>query len=647
MMKKILSIFSISFILSSGGILSGGGIACKSSSTFNLSNIKLGDNIVGLANKKATTNEAASMEINGAETYTKIENDIIIQYQKFFPNSKLTNANFIANSTTPNQTQTWALKITNGSFDVLNQYTSDIGVWYNQPLTSKTNSLSVEITTIDSNVTSNNINKNNTKSDIIPVYFNKYIFTTKDVNNGNEIAVPKEGATLESINLTKTKALDLSAYFNLSNKNISSVLTQWDNLADSKKIKIYNDILNQINAKFDTYMAKVSSVSKIKPFANASDVKKNKILSSKFLAFDANSIGKISTYNDNAGVFSTNSEIFVAIPVFNWKYLENNNYFSNSDTYVYAYLGTTEAFNLKTITLNSNDIAELQSVPKTASEPATMKINGKETYTNIEKDIINQYNSFVQKYPLVTGAFIANSTTPTIKTPWALKITNGDVDVSNTDSSDLQIWYNKGLASKTNSLSVTITTIDLNVGVTKSKTINVYFNKYIFTTQDANNNDGINVPNIGATTSSINLQQNKVLDLSSYNLIKNPSIESVHEAIYYLSDTKKATIYNKILDQINANFDTYMVNIKKIKKVAHFTYSSIEHNTISSSTFSYFGVQSNNSIVMHDDYGEGYQPGEKAYMAIPVSSWYYLTSANYFSNSDTYVYAYLGTVPTS
>ena len=126
-------------------------------------------------------------------------------------------------------------------------------------------------------------------------------------------------------------------------------------------------------------------------------------------------------------------------------------------------------------------------------------------------------------------------------------------------------------------------------------------------------------------------------------MITNPSIQSVQSAIEYLSGNQKVIIYNKFLDQINANFDTYMVDTKGISKVAHFTYSTIQYHTISSSFFLYFGVQGNNSIVVHN-YGTKYQTGEKAYIAIPVSDWYTLTSANYFSNSDTYVYAYLGTV---
>ena len=63
-MKKLLSIFSISAILGSGTILSGGGIACGSSAkTFNLSDVKLGKDIAGIANKTRTEMKQLQLQL--------------------------------------------------------------------------------------------------------------------------------------------------------------------------------------------------------------------------------------------------------------------------------------------------------------------------------------------------------------------------------------------------------------------------------------------------------------------------------------------------------------------------------------------------------------------------------------------------------
>ena len=658
-MKKILSIFSIGSILASGTILSGGGIACGTSATFNLNTIKLNNDIVGIKNKKRTNNEPASITINGKATYTKIENDIINQYNKVFPN-KLQTSNFVANSITPTNNKTWALKITNGKIDVTNTTASDLQVWYKKDLASKTNSLSVSITTSDPNVVTK-ANDSKTKSVSIPLYFNKYVFTGQDVNNDDAINIPSENATLESTGLKQDKVLNLSNYFHFNNLAITSLISQWNNLSGTTLLTIYNDILARVNAKFDTYMTHTSGISKVAKF-NATSITENKIKGNKLIVFDVNADDVISLHSDSKGTFARQRDVYIAIPVFNWDYLTNNSYFSNEDTYVYAYLGKTiRKKNLNSFTFENNLITGLTKKARTSDESASITINGHETYYNIVDSIINQYDAFFGGTTLSSSNFILNSTTPTAEKPWALKLTNGNVDVSNISGqpTDLHVYYNQGLASKTNSLNLKITTIDPKIYVSnitnqnnvKSINVPIYFNKYIFNTQDANNDDAINIPNNNATIEDINFDESKILDLSSYNLLNgNTKIQDgVITQMDSLTDKLTATFYNKVLDQINAKFDTYMADEPSpINKLAHFDKTTVIGNIPDNMNFLYFSVSSQGAIAMKSARSKiaKYNSGQKAYIAIPVYDWNYLTNNNYFSNSDTYVYAYLGTAPT-
>ena len=83
-MKKILSIFSISAILGSGTIISGGGIACN---TFNKGKFDLNSLIVKNINintyeeKKTKTKLLA---INCSLAYLNAKKQIIKQYNSFF-----------------------------------------------------------------------------------------------------------------------------------------------------------------------------------------------------------------------------------------------------------------------------------------------------------------------------------------------------------------------------------------------------------------------------------------------------------------------------------------------------------------------------------------------------------------------------------
>jgi len=661
-MKKILSIFSIGAVLTSGGILSGGGIACGSKptpppkKTFNLNSIKLGDDI---ANLKQENN---AIEINGKTTYSNVESDIISQYKKVFTDSKLTTNSFVADSLTPTTSAPWAIKITNGSVEVSNTINSDLQIEYNKPLASKTNSLSVAITTTDPNVVTKTNDSNPKKVNNVPLYFDKYIFTTKDANNDCEINKPKDKAKT-NINSQKNKLLDLTSYNLLGNTNIQSVISGLDAFDLNKKVTIYNKILDQINAKFNTYMANdPNGISKVAPFDNKTIVG-NMLDNMNFLYFSVSSEGVIKMHSIASGEYVAGQNAYIAIPVYNWDYLTNANYFSNNDTYVYAYLGKEGSFNLNSITLNNNDISSIESTQRTVLKPPlSITINGEETYINIENDIINQYNSVVKSYQLTNNDFIADSTTLTSTKSWALKLSNGDVEVKNTNPSDLQVWYNKGLASKTNSLNVIITTNDVNVYVSGNKkandiktvTIKAYFKKYIFNTQDANNDDAINIPDNSRSLDDMGLNRSQILDLSQYfNTLSSKNVAAWRNLWNDLATSVHpehiVAIYNKIIDQVNAKFKTYMAQIPNVvNKVNHFTTSSeAQANKIDASHILFFGALGTTNHIEIKYHNDSFKAGQSVYIAIPVFNWHYLTNNNYFSNNDTYVYAYLGTFPTS
>jgi len=654
-MKKILSIFSISAILTSGGILSGGGIACGSTQKpFNLNYIKLGDDIVGLKNKAGSSPNNASLTINGAATYAKIESDIINQYKKAFSGATIKTNDFITNSTTPTTTKPWALKLTNGNVNVTNTNPFDLQVLYNKGLASKTNSLKVTITSNDPNVTINEPHSIKTVS--VPLYFNKYVFTTKDANGGDAIKLPTTGNTISGINLIKNEIIDLNDFFNFNDLSVSNLTNEWNNLSGARQTEIYNYIVSSVNNNFDTHMAETKGVNKVLRFSATNPVGQNKIAASKLKIFEADSNGEISVFNNPASdSFDAGQDLYFAIPVFNWTYLTNSNYISNSDTYVYVYLGTaTNKFDLNSIVLPNNVIVELTKKARTDDEAASMTIDAHQTYANVENAIINSYNEHFKGQLLSDSDFTFDSITPTTEYPWAIKITNGNVNVTNTNPFDLQVWYNKPLASQTNSLSVTITTIDPNVVVNNSKktnttktlNTNAYFNKYIFTTKDANNDDAIDIPATGKTADGINLVQNDILNFSDYFNLTNREITNLTQQWNALSEDTALNIYNFILHHVNLKFDIYMTHPGQVHKVSDFDAYSVGQNTIDSIKLKIFDVNDAGVISLHSDTSGYFGSNRKVYIAIPVYNWSYLTNANYFSNEDTYVYAYLGTTPT-
>jgi len=676
-MKKILSIFSIGVILGSGTIISGGGIACRNNpnppspsptpptppkptpkETFYLNSIKFNQDIVGLTNKARSANEPASITINAQTEYSKIEAEIISQYNLVVTNHPLTNNDFAIDSSTPTNKKPWAIKLVNGEVNVSDTTASDLQVWYNKGLASKTNSLSVQISTNASNVYENNKKETKKiKTFTTNVYFHKYIFNNQDVNNNQAIDMPTNGKTSVQIGLNNSNTLNFEQYFGfLQGLNVSNIINQWNTSNQFNLTFIYNSILNQVNAKFDSYMALNKSISKIQGFESVTS--ENRIAASKLLIFDVNPNNKKITIDNAGGEFARNRDVYIGIPVFNWNYLTNNNYFSNSDTYVYAYLGNTSeysVFNISNLRLNNNDIAQIENKKWSGNEPSSIQINGALTYTNIANDIISQYNNMITIGPrLQESDFALDSTTLSATKSWALKIVNGDVEVKNTNPSDLKVWYNKGLASKTNSLSVQITTSNSYVVVNnnnkktntiKNATINAYFNKYIFTTQDINNDDAIEYPTTGRTLQDINLNLNNVLDLSSFFPLDNTSVSSWFNRWDNFRDQRLARIYNMLINQINAKFDTYMIHPDQVEKIGDFTSVASKYKIWTSNTnFLTFDVESNNIIEMHP-WDESYRNNAKVFFAIPMFDWNYLTTNNYFSNNDTYIYAYLGTTP--
>ena len=144
--------------------------------------------------------------------------------------------------------------------------------------------------------------------------------------------------------LDKSKILDLSQYFtaSITSKVIADVKTKWDALEDDE-ITIYNKVVDSVNANFDTYIKKEGSITKVQDFSTTNPVgDDNKISFSSLIIFyvdHASTTAKISIPSASTLQFGTNKDVFIAIPVYSWRYLTN--YFSNHDTYVYAFIGTT------------------------------------------------------------------------------------------------------------------------------------------------------------------------------------------------------------------------------------------------------------------------------------------------------------------
>jgi len=680
-MKKILSILSIGTIFISGVIYSGAGLACNSNNSyppsprptpptpkpspkpkptpkpaptlkFNLNNLRL-DNI-----KIDASLNANSFAINGINAYTTIENEIINQYQKIISASTLNSNDFALDSTSLND-KSWAIQIynLNGTSPIQNTKNQTLSIPSGYSVL-KNNALKIKITTNDKNVVNSNSNQTSVSA-TLKGYLNKFIYTNKNLNQGNEVSANTSLSVHEN-NLDPSNVINFQTGifglgFNINSFTTTQALkTAILGIDNAKKVLISKAIVSNLNSQLTNEIKEPNKLGILKSADNNVDSK-------DAIPFSSSNVSFFRTINNSSIVsFNTPSslntleKVFIRIQIpLNWKYLQN--YLGTSNSYVYGYLGTIHQ-NTK---LTLNNLAFYRINVKLSGDKNNFVINGQGAYSKIEQTIITKYKALFPDSQISFSDFVANSLTLSPNKSWAIQLYNINTTtlIGNSSNVNLNFPSNYNVLPD-NALKVVITTNDVNVVLNSvSKTNNLkqialkaYLNKFIYTNKNLNKGNEVGVD---TSKSSIlnNLLTQNVIDLSSkkFNLGFNkyliykskPSYLSLH--LYEQQIQKKALISKAIVSNLNSQL------INETSKLATLGLLPIAQNNVSENNSFFFNmeclnlyaVNSNNNIINLKNVNH-LGAKWKIFIQIDISNWSYLK--NYLTTNNSYVYAYLGNV---
>ena len=371
-MKKILSIFSISAILGSGTILSGGGIACGSKPKpkpkppktikYNLKHLNFYD-LNGLQQA-----DKSRIVIVGKTIYPEVENQIITQYNNFFKADKkikpLKLSDFIADSTTPTKTQTWAIEIENGKKDIIHNTTTatNLNINTNTNLVNTNNSLDVIITTTNQNVITPTTSTATTFTWTADAYLDHFVFNNKDANNNHDLVISEakpqpEFTTKSVIDFSKGEfALDHLA---ISGTNTVSQLLISIESSHTNELKLTNAVITNLNNSRDQHILDKNLKTLIPklPTLDAGTspyvIKNNpepgsvQILNIYIRQHQDQTKGEPTykfKYEDGGHELAfahQTADVYMQIKIGNWNYLSSgsNKFITPANTCVYAFLG--------------------------------------------------------------------------------------------------------------------------------------------------------------------------------------------------------------------------------------------------------------------------------------------------------------------
>jgi len=655
-MKKLLSIFSISAILGSGTILSGGGIACGSSAPqFNLSKLDIN-------NIPVSASATKNFVIDGQKAYSNAVSEIIKQYKKTVPTSTLSSDDFNLNSTTLDANHTWAIQIYNldGTTPIKNSTNQTLTLPSDYSVL-KDNALNVKITTNYENaiVKKSNSNDSNQKQVSVEGFLNKFIYTNKNANKGNVITADTHKTATQN-NLLKANVIDFSnGEYNLgisnllcNKKTVSGFENGLYNLNSDKKELISKAIVTNLNAQLKDETSKLVASKTLKTASN-------NVPTDKAIPIDKDSV-EFYQVDENGNVAKlTGSKINSDLKIFiqiklpqNWDYLSN--YLSNQPICVYGYLGEAK-FNL-------SDISTLNTVRVSENSQGKIIFDGIATYNSIRAEIIKEYNKMYSSpsQQLSPSDFKLASATTTTEKPWAIQILNGDgTQVANTANQILSFSSTHTLAN--DALKINIKTTNTNV-LNKEVTLNGYLNKFAFSNADANK--GHNFV-ISTEEAQPEINPNNVIDFTAagnYHMDFTdpaaPPYSSTNHMVTYLNKAANILkVSNAIIDNINLSYTRNVVNEQlqsEIPKIQHLNLGNIQTNkiTIDLSTVTFYaranqGTGQISDFFSHVRYGDLFNHNKETYIQIKVSDWSYLTTNNYITPATTYVYAYLGITPAS
>ena len=657
-MKKLLSIFSISAILGSGTILSGGGIACGSSAPqFNLSKLDIN-------NIPVSASATKNFVIDGQKAYSNAVSEIIKQYKKTVPTSTLSSDDFNLNSTTLDANHTWAIQIYNldGTTPIKNSTNQTLTLPSDYSVL-KDNALNVKITTNYENaiVKKSNSNDSNQKQVSVEGFLNKFIYTSKNANSNHKITTNLNKSAIEN-NLLKNNCIDFSN--GIYNLNLKSNLFKFSapfvdlkkaiyKLNQFKRSLISKAIVTNLNNQLKDETTKLNKLGFLETAQN--NVPQSEVITLgnsdvDFFAINSNnSLCQFENYD-----LGSNWKIFIRINISKWNnYLKN--YLAKKNTYVFGYLGTStknsQKYDIKNVTTFNLNFANLNY-----NSQNKIVINGFNSYQYIMDEIINQYNSmFYSQKQLNKNDFILNSTIPSKNKPWAIQIynLNGITPIKN-NKNQVLIFPNNYNTLINNALKIRIKTLNSNV-INNSVTIKGFLDKFIYTNKNLNKNHDVGVEKSKSIQEN-QLQIDNVIDLTSkqlflkpitkINLGKQKKANQVKNQIYKnWSALDKINVSSLIVSNLNKelNQETQYLNNHDLLRIANNKVTNAHKNHFNIKNLQLYRVDDlDNTLNKLNKNNYLALQGSKIYLQLNVSNWRYLN--NYIGALNSYVYLYLGSV---
>jgi len=673
-MKKILSIFSIGAVLGSGTILSGGGIACNSStppqptpSPTPTPGTKISVDLNKFVlDKIAITSQSTpnSFSIVGSDAYKSVEDEIIKKYNAIVPDKKLNENNFELNSTTLKD-KSWAIQILglDGTTPINDSKTASKLVVPSNFTNLTNNALKVKILTNNKFVVAT-MKKKTSKATTINAtvngYLDKFIYTNKNLNQGNEVSANTSLSVSEN-NLIPSNVINFqtgpfSLGFNINSFNTTQALkTAILGISNAKKALISKAIVSNLNSQLKNEITKPDGLGILKSASNNIGASKP----ADIIPFTSGNVSFFKTVNNSSVVsfatlsnLNTLEKVFVRIQIpSTYKYLQN--YLGTSNSYVYGYLGTINQ-NAK-LSLNNLVIKNINI----NSNQSNFEINGQTAYNNVANQIIAQYKTIFPDSTLALASFKMNSVSIGATKSWAIQIYNVDnASAITTAQNQALVFPSTYKYLPNNALSVKITTNDVNVVINssnsktttkKTATIQGYLNKFIYTNTNANNGINVNVT-AGQSATQNNLLDKNVIDLSSskYNLNINKLLKyntvatKLTNVLFNLNQNQRALISKTIVTNLNSRLinETAKLNMLGDLTIASNDVSASNALEINDTTTNLFAVKDDDSVAGLDlgEMGAGW----KIFAQINISGWNYLN--HYLTNNNSFVYAYIGSV---
>jgi len=298
--------------------------------------------------------------------------------------------------------------------------------------------------------------------------------------------------------------------------------------------------------------------------------------------------------------------------------------------------------------LNSLEISDIDAnaLSKWAYPDYYFQLHCLSVYHNVENQIINQYDTFFNNSKIITQDQFTTTKLDSSHT-WKVQIYIGDPNNKNALPFDInnssQPFYADDFYNNDNSFSIVITTSNPNV-TQKKAIVKGYLNRFMFSSKMMNK--GLNMTLDGSKSILNNsLLTSKMVDLSAKK--KLPLNASLTYLMNFITGTKFSErnqwANQKIFDAFNSLYNFRMRTQIKNGWVPQLKpdFKNPKNYLIANPLIFTFGELTNNHVESY--YGGPLTPNAKIVAKIMIGNWSVLTQYTY-SITDTYIFAYLGTV---